>query len=203
MTISYPVSMPTNVSQASISISQMNNVGQSESPYTYESQVQAYDGERWIAEINLPAMAREEAAPWIAFLASIRGKYGSFLLGDVKATDPLGAATGTPRVNGGSQTGRVLITDGWTNSTNNILKAGDFISIGQKLYMNLTDVNSDGSGNATLDIWPALRESPSDNQSITTQNCKGVFKLTDTTTQLYTIDSRGAYLVSFSAVESL
>lgn len=95
----------------------------------------------------------------------------------VFATDangnPLASAAtgviGTPLVNGASQTGATLITDGWTAGI--ILKAGMTFSVaginqvnpasredtGQLAKFVLTaDVTVDGSGNATLPISPAI-----------------------------------------------
>jgi hypothetical protein len=48
-----------------------------------------------------------------------------------------------------------------------------------RLYAVLNDVNSDGSGNAVIDIWPRLRESPENNATIFLTDCKGVFRLKD------------------------
>ena len=43
--------------------------------------------------------------------------------------------------------------------------------------MVVEDANTDGSGNATLSIEPALRTSPADDTAITVANTKGVFRL--------------------------
>ena len=100
----------------------------------------------------------------------------------------VGVATGTPRVNGANQnvtyansTGQpsqTLVTDGWTNSTTGILKAGDVFTIAGVKAVNpvpgegttgkmvmpylqqftvLNDANSGASsGPATLTISPAI-----------------------------------------------
>ena len=74
----------------------------------------------------------------------------------------VGVATGTPRVNGASQnvtheatsTSRTqsLITDGWTNSTTGILKAGDQFTIANVYAVNPVNgqVLVDGAGNKVL-----------------------------------------------------
>jgi hypothetical protein len=81
-----------------------------------------------------------------------------------------GAGGGTPLVNGASQTGASLITDGWTVSTA-ILKDGDIITIADvydinprtyesngylKQFVVTADVSSDAGGDATLAISPAI-----------------------------------------------
>lgn len=83
----------------------------------------------------------------------------------------MGAGGGTPLVNGASQTGTSLITDGWPISTA-ILKAGDLITItGSTVVREITaDVSSNGSGQATLSINPPIYTggSPADNAPIDT-----------------------------------
>jgi len=108
------------------------------------------------------------------------------------ATRTVGVATGTPLVNGASQTGASLITDGWTNSQTGILKAGDLLTIAGVFAVNpvtkvalsrlqtfvvTADANSGSStGPATLSIYPSIvtsgttqtvSASPADNAAIT------------------------------------
>lgn len=127
--------------------------------------------QRWAIEASYPPnLTRAELAPIIAFALAQRGQYETFTL-----TPPAlwstarGIATGTPLVKGASQTGRSVITDGWTATKTGILLAGDFIKFaGQdKVYMVTADANSDGSGNATIAIEPALMSSPANDAAIT------------------------------------
>ena len=82
---------------------------------------------------------------------------------------PLG---GTPLMNGATLSGATqIVTDGWTASAANRLKAGDVITIdgvyavnpqsrqttGQlRQFVVTADVDSDGSGNATIPVSPAI-----------------------------------------------
>jgi hypothetical protein len=127
-----------------------------------------------------------------------RGQFGEEALGidrwfstqnvPVHRVGPLG---GTPLVNGATQSGDSLITDGWTAAAALRLRKGDVIQIGgvnQANPMNRqsvgelqdfvvrADVYSDGSGNATIPIWPPIIASgqwqtvdsqPADNAPIT------------------------------------
>ena len=82
----------------------------------------------------------------------------------------VGAHGGTPLVNGSSQAGSSLITDGWTASAE-ILKKGDIFTIAGVYAVNpqnrvstgalqqfvvTADVSSDSSGNATIPISPSM-----------------------------------------------
>lgn len=120
-------------------------------------------------------------------------------------THTVGDWGGTPQVSGAAQNvtyaavkdtaqaGGVqsLVTDGWSTSTTGLLKAGDVITIAGVNAVNpvsksdtgrlqtftvLADVDSDGSGNATLSISPAIittgayqtvTAAPADNATIT------------------------------------
>lgn len=102
-----------------------------------------------------------------------------------------GQQGGTPLVNGASQSGASLITDGWTASAANRLKAGDVFTIASVNKVNpitkqdtgvlqqfvvISDAASDGSGNCTISISPSIVASgslqnvsaaPADNAALT------------------------------------
>lgn len=181
MAITYPLSIPTSPGFTDLRITARSAVAISESPFTYQQQIQKHQGQKWEVEITLPPMVRADAEEWIGFLLSLNGREGTFLVGDPVGATPRGIATGTPLVKGASQTGNSLITDGWTISQTGILKRGDWFNLGSgssiELYKNLNDADSDGSGEATLDVWPSLKTVPADNAAITVLNCKGLFRL--------------------------
>ncbi len=206
MAISYPLSLPSNRQISRVRLNAIDVVGLSQSPFTASQQVYRYQGQYWEADITLRPMSREEAEYWISFLLKLNGQYGTFLLGDPNGATPRGVATGTPLVKGASQTGNELLTDGWTSGITGIMKAGDYIQLGTgsnaRLYKVLDDVNSDGSGNATLTIYPDLRSSPSDNAPIVVTNAKGNFRLNSSQTS-WDITEAQFYGITFGAREAL
>ena len=206
MAISYPVTFPASIGVSSINIRAKTVVGVSSSPFTGQQQVYKHQGQWWEAEVSLPPMKRDEAEQVVAFLIKMNGQYGTFLMGDFLSTAPRGIGTGTPLVNGASQAGDELVTDGWTVSTTGILKAGDWIQLGSAststLHKVLDDVTSDGSGNATLNIFPNLRSSPDNNAAITISSPKGRWRLASNETD-YAIDNASIYGMTFACVEAL
>ncbi len=202
MAITYPINLPTTPSPSEIRIAPRSIVSLAVSPFSGAQQAYQHQGQFWQADISLPPMRRESAAPWIAAFLQLNGRYGTFRLGNEAMQTPRGAATGTPRVKGASQSGQTLITDGWTASVTGILKQGDYIQIEDRLYMIMVDANSDGTGNATLDIWPRLRAAPLDNAVITVRNCKGLFRLTSNEMP-WTHKPGNIVELSFSAVEAI
>ena len=206
MSITYPLSLPSNSQIASIRLLTNDVVGISQSPFSASQQVYRYSGQYWEADISLRPMNRDEAEYWISFLLKLNGQYGTFLLGDPAGKTPRGIATGSPLVYGAAQYGNVLETDGWTVSKTGILKAGDYIQLGSgatsRLYKVLNDANSDVSGRATLDIYPNLRSSPADNSAVYTTNCQSTFRLSSNQTA-WDIGEALTYGLTFGAREAL
>jgi hypothetical protein len=150
----------------------------SESIYTGQVEVQDYMNSFWAGTVSFPSMDRRTADLWRAFILGCRGPVNCFLIGDPKRKVPKGVAAGTPLVSGGGQTGYSLVTNGWEPSVGGLLLNGDYIQIGYRLYMITQPVSSDSSGNATLSIWPNLRDLPANGTQILVANCKGIFRLT-------------------------
>lgn len=199
MAIVYPLTMPaTPPGPKQIVLMQNFIVAENDSPFTAQAQIYEHQGSWWSAQVDLPAMKRAAASPWIAFLAALNGKSGTFLMGDPLGTAPLGTAGGSPIVSGAGQTGKTLLISGLTG----VLKAGDYFHIGsgttQRLYMNLTDTVG---GSPTLDIFPRLRESPANSAPLVLASPQGVFRLAANVDQ-YTIDTAGFYGISFTVREA-
>ncbi len=126
-------------------------------------------GQRWALSAKFPPMTRAEFAPIFAFIVKQRGAFETFTVQPPTLKDAQGSGAGTPLVNGASQTGRSVVTDGWSAGAT-VLKAGDFLKFAghSKIYMLTADATSDGGGNVTLAIEPGLIESPAENEAITT-----------------------------------
>ena len=206
MAISYPLSMPAALNHRSYVVSADFAVGRSVSPYTYDNQIQEYEGDAWALSVSLAPMNREAAEPWIGFLLALHGVKGTFYWFDPLGTAPQGIATGTPLLNGANQSGQTLLTKGWTISQTGIMKAGDWFSISgyNSLYKVMQDANSDGSGLATLEIFPSLRsDAIADETALDLSSAQGIFRLSDGQNKIFSVDGRGAYLIGFNAVEAL
>ena len=203
MAISYPLSLPTTTSYASARMTARSVVGVTKSPFTGAQQVQKHQGQWWEWEAHLAPMTRASAEEWIAFMLSLNGQQGTFLLGDPLGSTARGIASGTPLVKGASQTGNSLITDGWTASQTGILKAGDYFQLGtgssSKLYKVLADANSDGSGDATFDIFPAINTAVADDLAITVASPKGLFRLASNEMG-FDLKQAQQYGIAFSAI---
>lgn len=209
MTVIYPLTLPSNIIR-SIHFRPRAVVGLSRSPFTLQAQVQVHAGQIWAADVVMRPMQRTDADKVIGILLSLSGMKGTFLLGDVSSKTPKGTALGTPLINGAGQAGETLTTDGWTVSSNGVLLRGDWIQLGafgspakpKRIYRVLNDVNSDSGGNAIIDIWPRIRESPANNEPLVLTNTSGTFMLEDNEMG-WDISESLLYGVEFGAIEDL
>lgn len=171
-----------------------------ESPLNRTVQTIELVGARWFASYELPAMKRPQAAAWQAFLMALQGRSGRFFGFDPDARTPRGTGAGTPLVNGGSQTGSSLITDGWS-ALQMVLRAGDYFAVNGELKMVTVDVSSNGAGQATIAFKPSLRASPADNAALTLNNASCTMMLIDDEQAAWDADQISVYGLRFSGVE--
>lgn len=154
-----------------------SNTHQFRSPFTGSVQTIEMAGSRWFATLTFNNLTAADRRTLTAFLTQLRGSSGRFYLYDHSHSTPSGVGTGSPLVNGASQTGNSLVTDGWTPSQTGILKAGDYFEVNDELKMVTADANSDGGGNATISFEPPLRASPANNAAITVTNPTAIMML--------------------------
>ena len=208
MAINYPLALPTSIGIAQIELRATNAVAISRSPFTFGTQVHAYSGQSWQADVTLPSIRRDLAEDWVAWLISLKGQFGTFYLGDPNAVTPRGSArdTDTVLVNGATSSGNTLAIDSAPASRTGYLKAGDYMQVGtgtsRQLFKVLADVNTNGSGQATVDIWPDVRTSIANNAAVTVENTKGTFRLASNE-QAFSINEASIYGITFSAMEAL
>lgn len=82
-----------------------------------------------------------------------------------------------PSVKGANQTGSTLAVDMLPASTAGLLLPGDWVAVGLELKRVTAPLNSDGSGNGTLQFSPPLRASPADNDPVIVNQPLGRFIL--------------------------
>ena len=194
MAITYPVNTPTNIGIANITLSAENAVAISQSPFTFQQQVVAHPGQRWAASVSLPPMKRQDAEAWVAFLLSLYGQVGTFLLSDPNCPAPRGTATSATLTGTAGSTSPTITMTG-------TLLAGDYISLGSGATARLHKVVQDRSGSGTIEIWPALRSAYT-SATVDLTASKGRFRLKDNITQ-WSINEISSYGITFDCVEAL
>jgi hypothetical protein len=173
-----------------------------ESPLTKTTQRMILGGSRWNATYSLPAMKQDKASLWQAFFMLLEGRANSFNAYDPDRKAARGVATGTPLVNGASQTGSSLTIDGCTHSVTGWLLPGDFFNVNGELKMATSQVNTNSSGQATINFKPALRSSPADNAPIITTRPYCTMILADDMQAAFDCNVTGVYQPkTFTATE--
>ncbi len=122
----------------------------------------ARKGSRFALDVTVPAMSATGCG--IALIADlVRGETETVIL-PVPDYVP-GGLYGTPLVNGAGQLGSSLVVDGLP--ANAVVAKGKFLSviIGGRRYLHMVtaQTTANGSGQATLPIWPMLRVATTDN----------------------------------------
>lgn len=205
----YPLSLPaSNIRR--VQWRPRHAVAFAESGFTFRSDVHLHDGDGWLGAVELPPMRRETAEAWISWRLRLKGRWGTFLMGDPAARTALGTLAGSPVADSAgspsvNQAGDdVLYVRGWDLGAT--IKAGDYLQIGSgataRLYKNLTDLVVDSSGKAEHRIFPTLREAPSDGATIIVSNPVGLFRLAEDEA-VWDADEMRIYGLSFGIMEAI
>jgi hypothetical protein len=175
------VELPASPGLQSVEWSFSNPSATIQSVFTGQAQTQLWPGaDVWSGTATLPPLTQTQADGWISALMQMQGMANACQFGDPAKTTPRGTPLGTPTADGSISMvagGIVLYTKGWTATKTNLLLAGDYLQIGYRLHRVLDTVNSDSYGKAAINIWPSLREVPTNGESIITTNPVGLFRL--------------------------
>lgn len=208
MSTTYPLTIP-DYNVTDIKLSARVSVASSMSPFTLSQQVFAWPGERWEAEVAVaPIKLKEWARHWMMFIIKLRGQFGTFhMRADPHASTPFGGASGSPIIDGAHSAGvRTLASKNWPVSTNSLLRSGDYITVRSSsvnyLYIVLERVDSDGSGEAEIEIWPSLRGAVADTATIRYDDAIGIWRLASNVSDV-NISHLQLYGFKFKAVEAL
>jgi len=205
----YPLTMPTTPNFIRSEWGIGKAVAQSQSPFTFSTQVHEFTGAKWYSTVSLPPMNRSQASEWQSFFMQLHGSFGTFLMGDPDAIalGVQGTISNTIAVSADHAVGAFDVTvDGADTSESQLFKKGDYVQFNSgatsKLHMIIADVASDGSGNATLTIEPPLSATLANNATVTYASPKCVMRMTNNELT-WSANHISLYGVSFSCEEVL
>lgn len=132
----------------------------------------------WSGTLAFPPMSQAEFRPIQAFIALAQGRLNEFdiVIPTVSTSQSPNAGTVIASVDDDSATqnksGATEINITTNIASGNAFKAGDVVRFANhtKVYMVTTDCNTTPSGNATLNIQPALVEDLTDGETLTTND---------------------------------
>lgn len=107
----------------------------------------------------------------------------------------------TLQVDGSGQLGIALNIKGAQPSTK-VLQAGEYFEVNGELKIVVSDCTSDGSGLATVQIEPPLRDSPDDSTNLNTQTPKAKFRLATPESE-WSIGLKKYHRIQIDCVEAL
>jgi len=200
-----PEAIPSSPGPRSVNVRFVSNSATYPSPISGVTQVAARFGGVWEVEYSMPPLTRKQAGEWLGLLTKLNGGEDTVYIGPhcprpvdyYDAGRPIGhphatslslnfvtgeyalrwVTTPTPLINGGSQTGTSLVTDGWSEGDG--LNAGDYICFENGTFRELHVVTApcfaDSNGDMTIPIAPRIRRSPTDNVAVTIVNATGEF----------------------------
>lgn len=181
----FPLATPETYGIASVAWNPVSGDGYARNPHTGTLIKQIFDSRYWTGTLTVTPQGEADGrglAAWLTALKRGGANAGTFYLGPPSAGSALGSASatpGTPVVNGADQTGEDLDVSGLPTSATGYLLAGDYIQIGTgtaaRLKLVLDDVDSDGSGEATIAVWPPIRTAPSNGSAVVVSDPVGVF----------------------------
>ena len=180
------------------------------SAFSGKQQVYDFGLALWKAQITLPPMSRAQARQWQAFYVALRGRFGTFKMGDPDAKTPDGTAKnvnlGIVQADGAKtshiETNDITI-DNISGSTGDIfLFAGEWISIHNRLYMVRENATRDSSGHVNIEFEPALKDDVVNNQTFLVANTLGLWRM-DTNELGWDVDHVSKYGFTFSCTEAL
>ena len=207
MAISYPLNDALTLSPqpSRMDITSVDLVTTSLSQFTGEAQTYLNSGVgRWSVNVAFPPMTRPQAMEWIGLFQAIYGGFGSLLLPMYKQDAIRGSGAGPPVVNGVIQAPTTTVpVRGMPASTNGIYLIGDMINLGTDLYRIVRQLDSDGSGNGNMEIWPALRRATTDGQTIITTDVVGNFRTKPGFQLIESIDLASLWGFGWDGVEAL
>lgn len=177
----FPLSLPAGIGLVAVGGPSLVTIAAAaRSPFTAQSQVYEW-AQYWQIGLELRTTTMSETRRLQAFLAAMRGRVGTVLLGPLTYPKPRGTAETASVVTASGSSGRTLALMGI--GAGKTLLAGDFLQLGTgsaaRLHQVVTDAAADGFGAITLEIEPRLRAAPAAGTPVTLLAPKGVFRCTN------------------------
>lgn len=174
MSLTYPLSLPATPGFRSIQWTPHSIVGMNVSPFTGAQQVYQWPGEWWEVSITLPSMKDADAGAWRAFFLALRGRAGTFYIGDSIRRATRGTVSGTVTVGSGAVANSTTLP--LTNASGQPFAVGDWLQVGTGSSSRLHQVSQVNSA-TSVDVFPAIRSAYANGTAVTYSNPKGVFRL--------------------------
>ena len=156
--------------------------------------------------VQMPPMNQSDFMEFYSFLVKQKGSFDTFTFQYPLENQGVDKGQTDIAVNGSASAGATQVPmDGFSTSTNDVLKAGDLIKFANhnKNYMITDDENANSSGEvAAVDIEPPLQAAVVNNEAVTVNQPSFTVALVQDDV-LYSTDAAGFFTLSFDVREVL
>jgi len=147
------------------------------SPYNQVEEIWQGSGEKWLVSLLWNRLKRDDGIVLRGHLNTLHGRVNRTKIRDFAHINKGGFA-GAPSVATAGQYGLALNVKGFI-ANSSVAFVGDRFEVSGRLHELTADVISDLSGNATLQVWPEIINSPAINESLITSNPRSKFMMKD------------------------
>lgn len=168
--------------------------------------VKQFAAQYFTFSVQMPPMNQADFMEFYSFLVKQKGSFDTFTFQYPLENQGVDKAQTDIAVNGSASAGATQVPmDGFSTSTNDVLKAGDIIKFANhnKIYMITDDENANSSGEvAAVDIEPPLQAAVVNNEAVTVNQPSFTVALQQDDV-LYSTDAAGFFTLSFDVREVL
>jgi hypothetical protein len=168
--------------------------------------VKQFAAQYFTFSVQMPPMNQADFMEFYSFLVKQKGSFDTFTFQYPLENQGVDKGQTDIAVNGSASAGATQVPmDGFSTSTNDVLKAGDLIKFANhdKIYMITDDENANSSGEvAAVDIEPPLQAAVVNNEAVTVNQPSFTVAL-EQDDVLYSTDAAGFFTLSFDVREVL
>ena len=196
------MSFPTTIKPSSISVAS-NRPNTIFYTLSGKRSINQFASQYFTLTVNMPLMTNASFQEYKAFLISKKGGFSTFTFEypvDNEGADKSNTSVAARSAHSVGDT--TIDCDGFSASTNDALRAGDFIKFNShnKVYTVVSDVDSNSGGEGTITIEPPLQAAVADNEAVDVN--KPVFTVAlNQDDVLYTTSASNLYTLSFEIRE--
>lgn len=157
----YPLSIPDPGMQM-IDFDIDQNTSDTPATHNKERQTQVFKGH--LLKITLDVvdpLDRFQVKKWYTFQMRLKGPEKTFEFSPSFLGTSDGNPSGSPSVDSITSDNETITTSGWDADLTNALRVGDIIECNGEFKFVAKDIDTDGSGNASIPVWPPFRSDPS------------------------------------------
>ena len=168
--------------------------------------VKQFAAQYFTFSVQMPPMNQADFMQFYSFLVKQKGSFDTFTFQYPLENQGVDKGQTDIAVNGSASAGATQVPmDGFSTSTDDVLKAGDLIKFANhdKIYMITDDENANSSGEvAAVDIEPPLQAAVVNNEAVTVNQPSFTVAL-EQDDVLYSTDAAGFFTLSFDVREVL